>query len=81
MHAVKAAIENPNRKKHALWISQKTVKVFDNHKIPKIPIFNLDKSKSLPISDNKVHQGAILKVSPLKQPGTFSKSRTPSSQN
>ena len=69
LHAVKAAIENPNRKKHALWISQNArAKVFDNHKIPKIPIFNLDKSKSLPISDNKVHQGAILKVSPLKQP-------------
>ena len=68
LHAVKAVIENPNRKKHALWISQNArAKVFDNHKIPKIPIFNLDKSKA-PISDNKVHQGAILKVSPLKQP-------------
>ena len=69
LHAVKAAIENPNRRKHALWISQNArAKIFNNHKIPKIPIFNLDKSKSLPISDNKVHQGAILKVSPLKQP-------------
>ena len=69
LHAVKAAIENPNRKKHALWISENArAKVFNNYKIPKIPIFNLDKSKSLPISDNKVHQGAILKVSPLKQP-------------
>ena len=69
LHAVKAAIENPNRKKHALWISENArAKVLNNDKIPKIPIFNLDKSKSLPISDNKVHQGAILKVSPLKQP-------------
>ena len=69
LHAVKAAIENPNRKKHALWISENArAKVFNNYKIPKIPIFNLDKSKSLPIADSKVHQGAILKVSPLKQP-------------
>ncbi len=68
LHAVKAAIENPNRRKHELWISQNArTKIFNDHKIPNIPIFNLDKSKSLPISENKVHQGAILKVSPLKQ--------------
>ena len=41
---------------------------FQQFKLPSIPIFNLDKSKKLPISENKVHQGAILKVSPLKQP-------------
>ena len=69
LHAVKAAIKNPNRKKHKLWISKNArAKIFNDTKIPKIPIFNLDKSKSLPISENKVHQGAILKVSPLKQP-------------
>ena len=68
LHAVKAAIENPKRKKHELWISQNAkAKIFSNIKIPNIPIFNLDKSKNLPISDNKVHQGAILKVSPLQQ--------------
>ncbi len=70
LHAVKAAIKNPNRKIHELWISQNArAKIFSDYKIPKIPIFNIDKSKNLPISENKVHQGAILKVSPLKQPG------------
>ena len=29
-------------------------------------------AKNLPISDNKVHQGVILKVSPLKQPDNIS---------
>ena len=69
LHAVKAAIENPNRIKHELWISQNAkAKIFSTIKKPAIPIFNLDKSKNLPIPENKVHQGAILKVSPLKQP-------------
>ena len=69
LHAVRAAIENTNRTKHELWISKNAkAKIFKDKKIPNIPIFNLDKSKSLPISENKVHQGAILKVSPLKQP-------------
>ena len=69
LHAVKAAIENPYRKKHELWISQNArTKIFTNLNLPSIPIFNLDKSKNLPISENMVHQGAILKVSPLKQP-------------
>ena len=69
LHAVKAAIENPDRKKHELWISQNArTKIFGSFKLPSIPIFNIDKSKNLPISENKVHQGAILKVSPLKQP-------------
>ena len=69
LHAVKAAIKNPDRKIHELWISQNArAKIFSDYAIPNIPIFNLDKSKNLPISENKVHQGAILKVSPLKQP-------------
>ena len=69
LHAVKAAIKNPNRKIHELWISQNArAKIFTDYEIPKIPIFDIDKSKNLPISENKVHQGAILKVSPLKQP-------------
>ena len=69
LHAVKAAIENPNRKKHELWISQNArTKIFSSVKLPSIPIFNLEKSKTLPISEEKVHQGAILKVSPLQQP-------------
>ena len=69
LHAVKEAIKNPNRKIHELWISQNArAKIFTDYEIPKIPIFNIDKSKNLPISENKVHQGAILKVSPLKQP-------------
>ena len=69
LHAVKAAIENPNRKKHELWISQNArTKIFGSLKLPSIPIFNLEKSKTLPISEEKVHQGAILKVSPLQQP-------------
>ena len=69
LHAVKAAIENPYRKKHELWISQNArTKIFTSLKLPSIPIFNINKSKKLPISENKVHQGAILKVSPLKQP-------------
>ena len=68
LHAVKAAIENPNRRKHELWISQNArAKIFGNTKIPTIPIFNIDKSKNLPIAGSKVHQGAILKVSPLRQ--------------
>ena len=68
LHAVKAAIENPNRKKHELWISQNArAKIFGNTQIPTIPIFNIEKSKNLPISESKVHQGAILKVSPLRQ--------------
>ena len=68
LHAVKAAIENPDRRKHELWISQNArAKIFSNTKIPAIPIFNLDKSKNLPILESKVHQGAILKVSPLRQ--------------
>lgn len=69
LHAVKAAIENPYRRKHELWISQNAkTKFFSSLTIPSIPIFNLDKSKKLPISENNVHQGVILKVSPLKQP-------------
>ena len=69
LHAVKAAIENPHRRKHELWISQNArAKIFRSLKTPAIPIFNLDKSKDLPISENNVHQGAILKVSPLRQP-------------
>ena len=69
LHAVKAALKNPDRKIHELWISQNArAKIFSDYAIPNIPIFNLDKSKNLPISENKVHQGAILKVSPLKQP-------------
>ena len=69
LHAVKAAIENPCRRKHELWISQNArTKIFRSLKLPSIPIFNLDQSKNLPISENKVHQGAILKVSPLEQP-------------
>ena len=69
LHAVKAAIKNPNRKKYELWVSQNArVKIFNDTEIPKIPIFNLSKSKNLPISEDKVHQGAILRVSPLKQP-------------
>ena len=68
LHAVKAAIENPFRKKHELWISQNArTKIFSGLKMPPIPIFNLDKSKNLPILENSVHQGAILKVTPLKQ--------------
>ncbi len=68
LHAVKAAIENPNRKKHELWLSQNAKsKIFSSLKLPSIPIFNLEKSKNLPISEEKVHQGAILKVSPLQQ--------------
>ena len=68
LHAVKAAIENPNRKKHELWISQNArTKIFSSIKLPSIPIFNLEKSKTLPISEEKVHQGANLKVSPLQQ--------------
>ncbi len=60
LHAVRAAIENPYRKKHELWISRNArTKIFSSLKIPSIPIFNLDKSKNLPISENKVHQGAI----------------------
>ena len=73
LHAVKAAIENPKRRKHELWISQNAkTKVFKDNKIPNIPIFNLDNSKNLPIAENKVHQGVILKVSPLKQPDDIS---------
>ena len=69
LHAVKAAIKNPNRKIHELWISQNArPKIFTDCEIPNIPIFNIEKSKNLPILENKVHQGAILKVSPLKQP-------------
>ena len=69
VHAVKAAIKNPNRKIHELWISQNArPKIFTDYEIPNIPIFNIEKTKNLPISENKVHQGAILKVSPLKQP-------------
>ena len=35
LHAVKAAIENPNRKKHELWISQNArTKIFSNLKLP-----------------------------------------------
>jgi len=68
LHAVKAAIENPRRKKHELWISKNArTKIFSTLKPPSIPIFNLDRSKNLPISEKKVHQGAILKVSPLRQ--------------
>lgn len=68
LHAVKAAIENPNRRKHELWISQNArAKLFSDTKIPTIPIFDIDKSKNLPIAESKVHQGAILKVSPLRQ--------------
>ena len=41
LHAVKAAIENPYRIKHELWISQNArTKVFSSLKIPSIPIFN-----------------------------------------
>ena len=69
LHAVKAAMKNPNRRKHELWISQNArTKIFSGLTLPSIPIFSLDKSKNLPISENKVHQGAILKVSPLNQP-------------
>ncbi len=69
LHAVKAAIKNPNREIHELWMSKNArAKILTDNKIPDIPIFNIDKSKNLPISENKVHQGAILKVSPLKQP-------------
>ena len=69
LHAVKAAIKNPNRKIHELWISQNArPKIFTDYEISNIPIFNIEKTKKLPISENKVHQGAILKVSPLKQP-------------
>ncbi len=69
LHAVKAAIKNPNRKIHELWISQNArPKIFTDCEIPNLPIFNIEKSKNLPISENNVHQGAILKVSPLKQP-------------
>ena len=72
LHAVKAAIENPYREKHELWVSQNArTKIFSRLKLPSIPIFNLDKSKTIPISENKVHQGAILKVSPLKQPSNI----------
>ena len=73
LHAVKAAIENPKRKKHELWISQNArAKLFNNMKTPDIPIFNLGNTKILPISENKVHQGVILKVSPLEQPKDIS---------
>ena len=69
LHAVRAAIKNPNRKIHELWISENArAKIFTDYEIPNIPIFNIDKTKNLPISENKVHQGAILKVSPLRQP-------------
>ena len=41
LHAVKAAIENPNRIKHELWISQNArAKIFSDIKKPTIPIFN-----------------------------------------
>ena len=73
LHAVKAALENPKRRKHELWISKNArAKVFKDNKTPNIPIFNLDNSKNLPIPENKVHQGAILKVSPLRQPDDIS---------
>ena len=53
LHAVKAAIRNPNRKKHALWISKNAeAKIFNDTKTPNIPIFNIDKSKT-PISENR----------------------------
>ena len=47
LHAVKAAIKNPNRKIHELWISQNArAKIFTDYEIPNIPIFNIEKSKS-----------------------------------
>ena len=51
LHAVKAAIKNPDRKIHELWISQNArAKIFTDYEMPNIPIFNIDKSKDLPIS-------------------------------
>ena len=48
LHAVKAAIENPNRRKHELWISQNArAKIFSDTQIPSIPIFNIDKLTKL----------------------------------
>ena len=50
LHAVKAAIQNPNRKIHELWMSQNArAKIFTDDIRPNIPIFNIDKSKNLPI--------------------------------
>ena len=50
LHAVKEALKNPDRKIHELWISQNArAKIFSDYAIPNIPIFNLDKSKNLPI--------------------------------
>ena len=44
--APKAAINNPNRKKHELWVSQNArAKIFGDTKIPNIPIFNIDNQK------------------------------------
>ena len=54
LHAVKAAIKNPNRKIHELWISQNArAKLFTDYAIPNIPIFNINKSKNLQTTSKK----------------------------
>ena len=63
LHAVKAAIENPYRKKHELWISQNArAKIFNSLKLPCIPIFNLEKSKNLPISNLKMSAFPLVNI-------------------
>ena len=44
LHAVMAAIKNPNRKIHELWMSKNArTKIFTDNKMPDIPIFDIDK--------------------------------------
>ena len=68
IHAVKNALLNKSRKKHQLLISKNTFnKLGQSCNLSEISYKILDLSTSnLPISNDKVHQGALLKVEPLR---------------
>ncbi len=65
-HAVYEAISNKKRKKLELWLTKNAYnKLISQTTLPRIPIHFIEKTSKLPIPKENVHQGAILKVSPL----------------
>ena len=66
LHSVAEAIANPKRIKLELWLTKNARnKLISKVTLPKIPTHYLEKTSKLPISNENVHQGGILKVASL----------------
>ncbi len=67
LHAVHAALINPKRQCHKLWVTKETLKTLENIKKPanlQITIFERREFSNL-VGENATHQGIVLQADPL----------------